>query len=118
MKVAADIMIKQLYCNMNEDCGIEVGTVLGSALIYNCKNCKFVVSAHQARIHKCTNCTFVLYAGSSPVIEDSTGLVFQEIDPKMIPPVHQGKPNHCGEVQDFNWHKKDKSPNWEFAKSH
>ena len=109
-------MIKQLYCNKNNDCTLEVGTVLGSALIYNCKNCKFIVSAHQVRIHKCENCTFSLFAGSSPVIEDSTSLVFQEIDAKLIPTAYQGKQNLCELICDFNWHKKEKSPNWTFVK--
>ncbi len=114
MSVDARINIKQLYCHQNSDCTIVVWTVPGSALVYNCRNCTFTVSAHQVRIHGCENCTFVLHAGSSPIIEDSTGLKFREIAPDLVPEVFKGKPNHCSVVQDFNWQKKEKSPNWVF----
>eukprot|EP00826_Nyctotherus_ovalis_P024324 TRINITY_DN1882_c0_g2_i15.p1 TRINITY_DN1882_c0_g2~~TRINITY_DN1882_c0_g2_i15.p1 ORF type:complete len:309 (-),score=99.60 TRINITY_DN1882_c0_g2_i15:122-1048(-) len=113
--VDAEISIKQLYCNKNEDCVLRIGKVLGSALIYNCKGCKFRVSAHQVRIHNCTKCEFELFSNSGPVIEHSKDLAFKEISEENIPEVYKGKPNHCAEVMDFNWQKKEKSPNWMFV---
>lgn len=107
--------VKQLYCNKNENCIIQIGKVLGSALIYNCKNCKFILSAHQIRIHNTENCEFTLFAGSGPIIEDSTKLIFKEIEKSLIPDIYLDKKNVCNEVMDFNWHKKEKSPNWEFS---
>jgi hypothetical protein len=114
ISVDKDISIKQLYCKKNKDCVMEVGTVLGSALIYDCTDCIFRISAHQVRIHNCTNCSFKLFSNSGPVIEHSQNLTFQRIKEEFISEIYKGKVNHCEEVMDFNWQKKEKSPNWLF----
>jgi len=113
--VDKEISIKQLYCKENKSCNIRTETILGSALIYDCTNCHFRISAHQVRIHNCINCEFTLFSGSGPVIEHSKGLTFKRIKEEHIPEVYKGKHNYCEEVMDFNWQKKEKSPNWSFV---
>jgi hypothetical protein len=51
------------------NCHVFVGPVAGSALIYDCRGCRFSLAARQLRVHNTTDSDFCLAARSGPIIE-------------------------------------------------
>jgi len=65
------------------------------------------------------NCKFVIFSWSSPIIENCKDLQFAELsmDNEEFKRYSQNlfltsNTNKWNDVQDFNWLKKEKSPNW------
>jgi hypothetical protein len=75
--------------------------------------------SHQIRIHNTKDTSYHLFAKSNPIIEHCSAVTFypykceygqrqQHLDSTF----GEGAKNLFNKVLDFNWHKKDKSPNW------
>ena len=113
--IAKALYIKSAYYSR-----IYVGFVEGATFIISANNCSFNVASHQTRIHKANDCQFYLYAKQGPIIEDCSGGKF---GPYMFS--YPNKIKHQKEsgfedaknlyykVSDFNWFKKEKSPNFD-----
>eukprot|EP01012_Entosiphon_sulcatum_P044369 TRINITY_DN59030_c0_g1_i1.p1 TRINITY_DN59030_c0_g1~~TRINITY_DN59030_c0_g1_i1.p1 ORF type:complete len:324 (-),score=60.23 TRINITY_DN59030_c0_g1_i1:8-919(-) len=74
-----------------------------SAFITDCRDCVFVLQAHQVRIHRCKNSHFYLDCGSQPIIEHCEKVGFAPLDREAEWTV---------KVNDFNWLRATPSPNW------
>lgn len=112
--------IKSIYAKQLENCQIYVGCVSGASFINQALNCDLHMCSHQIRIHNSVNTEFHLIAKSNPIIEHCKQMMFSVYD--CIYPLleqHQretglfGVKNFWDQVLDFNWHRQDKSPNWD-----
>jgi len=111
--------LKALFMNTLTNCKIFVGIVEGATFFDKIENCEFHVIAHQIRIHNTRNSKFFLFVTSKPIIEHSTGLSFSkyahsyaDLDKIFKESEFDGKENLYYDVQDFNWLKQEKSPNF------
>ena len=111
---------KACYINNINNSNIYIGCVCGATHITNCYDSKIYINTHQLRIHKTTKSNFYVLINSNPIIEHSTDNVFHPLKIK-----YEGyednlkisridvKNNKWNQVQDFQWLKKEKSPNFE-----
>lgn len=112
-------VMKALYIKNVYHSRIYVGFVEGASFFISTNNSSYHVWTHQTRIHKATNCSFFLHAKQGPIIEDSTNVKF---GPYMFDyPNRSLHEESCGfkhtlnvyhKVSDFNWFKKEQSPNF------
>lgn len=112
--------LKNLFLKQLKNCVINIGVIDGSCFIDGCVGCKVQFVAQQARIHNSTETTFRLFVTSKPIIEHCTKLQFgqynytyENYDHDFAESKFAGKENLWDQVQDFNWHKQDKSPNFD-----
>ena len=110
---------KACYINNCQNCNIFLGCICGGAHITNCVNSKIYLITHQLRIHQTTNSDFYTLTNSNPIIEHSKENVFHPLKIK-----YEGFENNLkksgidvnntnwNKIQDFQWLKKDKSPNF------
>ncbi|KAI9019773.1 tubulin binding cofactor C-domain-containing protein [Hyaloraphidium curvatum] len=90
-----------------EGCTVLTGNVGGSVLIYGSKDTVWAIRSQQVRIHDAIDTDFYLLVASKPIIETSRGLRFAPLGPDSA-----GTINRWSEVEDFNWLRKQASPNW------
>ena len=110
---------KACYINNCQNCNIYLGCICGGTHITNCINSKIYLITHQLRIHQTTKSDFFVLINSNPIIEHSQENIFHplkikynEFDTnKKISGVDESN-NKWNQVQDFQWLKKDKSPNF------
>ena len=110
---------KACYINNCQNCNIYLGCICGGTHITNCINSKIYLITHQLRIHQTTKSDFFVLINSNPIIEHSQENIFHplkikynEFDTnKKISGVDENN-NKWNQVQDFQWLKKDKSPNF------
>ena len=110
---------KACYINNCQNCNIYLGCICGGTHITNCINSKIYLITHQLRIHQTTKSDFFVLINSNPIIEHSQENIFHplkikynEFDTnKKISGVDE-RNNKWNQVQDFQWLKKDKSPNF------
>lgn len=108
------------YIRHLRNCVIRLAPVRRSVFIDNCEGCTLSLAAQQIRIHRSRDCTLHLYVRSQPIIEHSTDIrvapynfEFKGIKDVMVRALGQGGRNRYAEVQDFQWLRRDKSPNFE-----
>jgi len=73
-----------------ENCKIFVGPVESSCFVRDCVNCEFILACRQLRTRDLKSCTFRLLAGTDPVIERSTDLIFSPFNGS-----YHGLRKHC-----------------------
>ena len=113
-----------LYISGNRNCVIKIGAVRNSVMIDDCHKCTFELLTHQLRVHKSKECEFFIFASSKPIIENCTELKFAKhrfeysgLEEDLKNSGLKDKENLYEQVQDFNWLKTEKSPNFEIVKS-
>jgi hypothetical protein len=111
---------KACYINNCSNCNIYLGSISGGTHITNCTESKIYLMTHQLRIHQTTKTHFYVLINSNPIIEHSKENVFHPLKIKYdefennlkISGININN-NNWDKVQDFQWLKKDKSPNFE-----
>ena len=111
---------KACYINNIHNSNIYIGCVCGATHITNCYDSKIYINTHQLRIHKTTKSNFYVLINSNPIIEHSTENAFHPLkieyegykDNLKISGIDVNN-NKWNQVQDFQWLKKEKSPNFE-----
>ena len=111
---------KACYINRCSNCNIYLGSVSGGTHITSCNESKIYLMTHQLRIHQTNKTHFYVLINSNPIIENSKENTFHPLKIKYdeyknnlkISGLNENN-NKWSEVQDFQWLKKDKSPNFE-----
>jgi hypothetical protein len=109
-----------LHIKRLTNCRVVSGPSKSAVHVEGCRGCRFVVMAHQVRIHHCEEVQFSLFVASRAIIEGSRALTFGPIREQAYEGVQAdmeesglaGRANLWREVQDFNWLKEEKSPNF------
>ncbi|CBK23977.2 uncharacterized protein [Blastocystis hominis] len=99
-----------------KDSVILIREITGSVYVKDVSNSIISVNCQQIRIHCTTNSLFCLQIPNHPVIEDSNSVSFSEnvfIWGQELAASVQS--NRFADVLDFNWLRKEKSPNWKRA---
>lgn len=111
---------KACYINNCEKCNIYLGSISGGTHITNCKESNFYLMTHQLRVHQTTKTHFFVLINSNPIIENSKENIFHPLKIKYKEYENNLKISGLNEennkwnlVQDFQWLKKDKSPNFD-----
>ena len=115
---------KACYINKCSKCNIYLGSISGGTHITNCTESKIYLMTHQLRIHQTAKTHFYVLINSNPIIENSKENTFHPLKIKYDEYENNLKKsglneqnNKWSEVQDFQWLKKDKSPNFEIDDS-
>jgi hypothetical protein len=111
-----------LHCHGLQRCEIIVGCIESSALLYDCHECIITLAAKQLRLHDSNRISLHLHTLSGPVVENCQqilvspyNLTYPEVQAHWIAASLGTTTDISGtwaEVQDFNWHKRQASPNW------
>lgn len=113
--------LRALRVDTLTDCQLFTGPIAGSVLLHTCTRCVFMLCARQLRIHTSTFCDYYLRCMSRPIIEKCENLAFspygveydgfaaQLVDAALDKPA---RPDMWKCVDDFGWHRVQKSPNW------
>lgn len=111
---------KACYITNCNKCKIYLGSVSGGTHLTSLCESQVYLITHQLRIHKTTKCDFFVMINSNPIIEHSKDNVFHPLKIKYNDYENNVKisgidinNNKWDQVQDFQWLKKDKSPNYE-----
>ncbi|ORY97874.1 tubulin binding cofactor C-domain-containing protein [Syncephalastrum racemosum] len=100
-----DTPISALHIKNVTNSVIICSKIEGSALIYGLTHSILTTACHQFRMHDAHDVDILLAVTSKPIIEDS--------DAVRVGPVSSADPiNYFDQVEDFNWLKKQASPNW------
>ena len=111
---------KACYIKNIKNTQIYIGSVSGGSHITSSQNCKIYIITHQLRIHETNKSEFYVMINSNPIIEHSKDNIFYPL--KIKYPKYEENIQKCGidvnnnkwnEIQDFQWLKKEKSPNFE-----
>lgn len=115
-------VIGALHCHQLRDCEVVVGAIAGSALMYGCTRCVFTLAAKQLRLHESQHVSLHLHTLSLPVIEHCRRIAVGPFDTSYPDLADHWRQAALGsplagtglweKVQDFNWHKRQASPNW------
>ncbi|KAG0169328.1 hypothetical protein DFQ30_003736 [Apophysomyces sp. BC1015] len=102
------INISALHVRNVSNCVVVCGSIGGSVLMYGFTRSVLSVTCHQFRMHEAQNATILLRVSSRPIMEDSA-----EVQIGCLPST-AGEifANLYNEMEDFNWLKKQASPNW------
>ncbi|KAI8636586.1 tubulin binding cofactor C-domain-containing protein [Parasitella parasitica] len=100
------IQISAVHIKNVEHCVIYCGKIEGSVLIYGLTNSALVAACHQFRMHEAHSVDLMLNVTSRPIIEDSDNI--QVCEWSMV----STSTNYFDQIEDFNWLKKQASPNW------
>ena len=111
---------KACYIKNITNSNIFIGSVAGGTHITSSKDSNIYLITHQLRIHETFNTKFYVLINSNPIIEKSKELIFYPLKIKYndynenvkISGVDVNK-NNWNNVQDFQWLKKEKSPNFD-----
>ena len=111
---------KACYINNCSKCNIYLGSISGGTHITHCSESNIYLMTHQLRIHQTTKTHFYVLINSNPIIEYSKENVFHPLKIKYdeyqnnlkVSGINENN-NKWDQVQDFQWLKKDKSPNFE-----
>jgi len=95
---------------------IMISTIDGAAHLTNLVNCVVVLKCHQFRMHDSRDTDVYLSCSSRPIIENSRGIGFGEY-PAAVRKMARFDAREeewyvKGLVEDFNWLRKEHSPNW------
>eukprot|EP00930_Biecheleria_cincta_P046729 TRINITY_DN32266_c0_g1_i1.p1 TRINITY_DN32266_c0_g1~~TRINITY_DN32266_c0_g1_i1.p1 ORF type:complete len:371 (-),score=60.15 TRINITY_DN32266_c0_g1_i1:251-1363(-) len=110
-----------LHVHRLQRCEIVIAAVSSSALMHHCHECIFTFAAKQLRLHDSDQVVLHLHTRSSPIIEHCKNIMFAPFDlvwPGLEELLQKASLGSLGEdgpwsdVQDFNWLKRQASPNW------
>lgn len=110
-----------LHVHRLRRCEIVIGAVSSSALMHHCHECIFTFAAKQLRLHDSNQVVLHLHTRSGPIIEHCKNIMFAPFDlawpglEELLQMSSLGSPLEDGpwsDVQDFNWLKRQASPNW------
>jgi len=112
---------KACYIKNLKKCKVYIGSINGGAHINDCDDCSIYIATHQLRIHKTHNSCFSIISSSNPIIEDCSKLTFSPLNINYKEKENLLKAagltvekNKWNVVYDFKWHKKEKSPNYDY----
>merc|ERR1712150_152340 len=120
-------MIGALHCRSLSRCEIVIGAVSSSALLHDCRECVITLATKQLRVHDSEEVSFHLHTLSGPVIEHCKRILvspfdvwYSELEKHWLSAALGAPPQHVAEtstgawadVQDFNWLRRQASPNW------
>eukprot|EP00920_Eleutheroschizon_duboscqi_P006610 GHVT01015575.1.p1 GENE.GHVT01015575.1~~GHVT01015575.1.p1 ORF type:complete len:553 (+),score=143.62 GHVT01015575.1:252-1910(+) len=102
---------------------VWLGAVGSSLLLYGCSHCTIGVAAQQVRVHDSRSINFHTLVLSPPVIERCSSIGFgpcrvsykeqkEQLQPLGLDDCECVADGVWGLALDFNWHKKQPSPNW------
>lgn len=110
-----------LHVHRLRRCEIVIVAVSSSLLMHHCHECIFTFAAKQLRLHDSDQVVLHLHTRSSPIIEHCKRIMFAPFDlawpglEELLQRASLGSPGEDGpwsDVQDFNWLKRQASPNW------
>lgn len=116
---------KSLFAKNIQNSTIVVGGISGGSHLTDINNSMVYLSSHQLRIHQSNNTNFVVLVNSKPIIEHCSQIKFSDIisylDDKCKNKILEliklselnVEVNMFSEVQDFQWLKSEKSPNFD-----
>lgn len=111
---------KACYMKNIEESKIIIGSVSGGSHLTQCQQSQIFLATHQLRIHQTTSTSFYVMINSNPIIEHSTNNCFYPLKIKYDlyeKNISKAKidinNNKWDQIQDFQWLKKDKSPNFQ-----
>ncbi|KAI8979533.1 tubulin binding cofactor C-domain-containing protein [Mycotypha africana] len=100
------VQISAIHVKNLHRCLLYCGNIQGSILIYGLTDSIVYAGCHQLRIHEAHKVDMVLHVTSRPIIEDSDGIQVGCWN------LETNQQNLYDKVEDFNWLKKQASPNW------
>ncbi|KAI7897569.1 tubulin binding cofactor C-domain-containing protein [Cokeromyces recurvatus] len=100
-----DVQISAIHVKNVDHCVIYGGLIQGSVLIYGLNYSTLFVGCHQLRIHEAHHVDMMLHVTSRPIIEDSDSIQVGCWNANE-------SINYFDQIEDFNWLKKQASPNW------
>jgi hypothetical protein len=122
--VTSDLLHSTFYVDYAKN-SILIMKARDSVLLQHLEHCTLFVRARQVRIHDCVDCQLFVYCETGPIIERCTSMRFGEwkidtVDGEescstILNGVHPE--NQWAQVQDFDWLRQTKSPNWELIES-
>ncbi|CEP15188.1 hypothetical protein [Parasitella parasitica] len=99
--------ISAVHIKNVEHCVIYCDKIEGSVLTYGLTNSVLITACHQFRMHDAHSVNLMLHVTSRPIIEDSDYIQVCEWSK-----ISQTSTNYFDQIEDFNWLKKQASPNW------
>ncbi|KAG2209486.1 hypothetical protein INT47_008330 [Mucor saturninus] len=100
-----NVQISAIHIKNVHHCIIYCGSIEGSVLMYGLTDSVLVVGCHQFRMHDAHHVDIMLHVTSRPIIEDSNNI--------QVGRFHcNDDVNYYDQLEDFNWLKKQASPNW------
>ncbi|EGR29004.1 tubulin-specific chaperone c, putative [Ichthyophthirius multifiliis] len=110
-----------IYIKNIKNSQIFIGPVKFSVLIDNCENSELSIASHQIRIHNSKQTVFNIFSTSKSIIENCTQVNFKQYNHSYLnfekdfySSGMKGKNNLWQEIQDFDWLKQEKSPNFTY----
>ncbi|KAI8145667.1 tubulin binding cofactor C-domain-containing protein [Fennellomyces sp. T-0311] len=100
--------VSALHIKNLSQCVVVCGAIRGSVLMYGFTRSVIAVGCHQFRMHDARSVNVLLNVSSRPIIEDSTNITVGPYQSMNI----LDSVNYYDQVEDFNWLKKQASPNW------
>lgn len=100
-----DIQISAIHIKNVDRCIIYCGSIDGSILMYGLTHSLLVAGCHQLRMHDAHHVDMILHVTSRPIIEDSNNIRVGRLE-------GADTINYFDQIEDFNWLKKQASPNW------
>jgi len=113
--------IGALHVHQLKQCEVVVAAVSSSAMLHHCRSCVFTLAVKQLRLHDSDTVALHLHSLSGPIIEHCQRVAFAPNDlhwpegPELLQQASLGNMAEATawcEVQDFNWLKRQASPNW------
>ncbi|KAJ2468411.1 hypothetical protein GGI02_003703 [Coemansia sp. RSA 2322] len=117
--------LRALNCHRVQNSVVICGPFSGSATVRDSAGCAMVLGVRQFRLENSRAIDVYLFCTSHPIIERSSGVRFapyplelqssqiqREFDATQL----SSQPNSFDKVDDFNWLKRQASPNWSLQK--
>ncbi|KAI9498484.1 tubulin binding cofactor C-domain-containing protein [Zychaea mexicana] len=108
--------VSALHIKNLSQCVVVCKAIRGSVLMYGFTRSVIAVGCHQFRMHDARSVHVLLNVSSRPIIEDSSDISVGSYSHESlnIPDVRPEylKINCYDQMEDFNWLKKQASPNW------
>lgn len=117
---------KSLFAKNIKDSEIYIGSIGGGVHVTGLVNCKVYLACHQLRIHESFNTAFNVLTASDPILETSKDLVFADLRKRVLFDRLEDMLSSSGldmsvnrfdQIKDFQWHKKEASPNFSIDSS-
>lgn len=121
-KIYALFAFKSFFAKNILNSHVYVGSVSGGSHVTLINDSEIYLGTHQMRIHESFNTIYSILVNSNPIIEHCSKLKFIALDkcivyPKMNEIMKDSgldfKANKYENIQDFQWLKQEKSPNFE-----
>jgi hypothetical protein len=127
---------KSLFIRNFKNSLLIVPLIGGGTHVTGCDSCEIYISTHQLRIHHCINTSFYIHTSSDPIIEFCSKLIFGDLqsilklksesesdDVNVIDIIKKilsndglnSENNKYANIQDFQWLKNEKSPNFDIV---